>query len=348
MRNAIWTRTCRAAAFTLVELLVVIGIIALLIAILLPALGKARNQAQTLACMANLRSIGQAISIYTQYNRGSLPYGYWNGDTSTATYNDLVPNKVSKYGQLNFQSDWSMLVMQNVFSKGDGTFATESLIATPMYQCPTADLSDPNYTIVHKLHYGCNPRLMPNIGMNDPANPTTKLKPYKLSHIQRSSEVCLMWDAQQAFSMTDYPFNYGNAWPISDQVDDWGLFQAPGAQNGSEYTNYLLMGNGVNGNDAIWTSLQPWLPYYAGTGLNGTGAYRTPSTTANSSSAYPASFSAEIQWRHGTNEHNAKANFLFVDGHVETMSLNFGVGNDTTIGVNCDVKCKNIYVNPNY
>jgi prepilin-type N-terminal cleavage/methylation domain-containing protein/prepilin-type processing-associated H-X9-DG protein len=59
--------------FTLVELLVVIGIIALLISILLPALSKARRSANTLACLANLRSIAQGMQMYASQNSGAFP-----------------------------------------------------------------------------------------------------------------------------------------------------------------------------------------------------------------------------------------------------------------------------------
>jgi prepilin-type N-terminal cleavage/methylation domain-containing protein/prepilin-type processing-associated H-X9-DG protein len=60
-------------AFTLVELLVVIGIIAVLISILLPSLAKARKAAQTVSCLANLRSIMQATHIFASQNSGYLP-----------------------------------------------------------------------------------------------------------------------------------------------------------------------------------------------------------------------------------------------------------------------------------
>jgi len=63
----------RQNGFTLVELLVVIGIIALLISVLMPALTAARQQAQKTQCLSNLRSLGQAVALYQAEHKGVYP-----------------------------------------------------------------------------------------------------------------------------------------------------------------------------------------------------------------------------------------------------------------------------------
>ena len=83
-----------ASAFTLIELLVVIGIISILIAVLLPALSKARYEAKNVACKSNLRQIALGVLMYANDNKGYFPDSP-NMNTTNNQYTMFPPTMIN-------------------------------------------------------------------------------------------------------------------------------------------------------------------------------------------------------------------------------------------------------------
>lgn len=186
------TNDRRKAGFTLVELLVVIGIIALLISILLPSLARARQSATALSCLSNLRQIGTALYMYADDHQGFLPV---NVDANVT---------------------WAVLLAPYL----GGTTNPYDPNMPKVFRCPSAQVMTQG-----TLHYTSHPLIMPSITRSygsDALGPIRFTKSYKLSAIKPTSEVAIVFDGTQMLSQYRNGRCEGAAWQI-DGGWMWGF-----------------------------------------------------------------------------------------------------------------------------
>jgi len=157
-------------AFTLIELLTVITIIAILAALLIPGAIRAKDSANSAKCVSNLRQIGMAFDMYGQ----QFQYYPWSWEAPA-------------FGN----SHWAFRITPMLWKFGGVTYSAGSSNLSAVVQCPGRKFpSPPGFEIVH---YSVNPQIF---GSNDPFT-SYALYPRKYSYDRRNTELILAADGTQ-------------------------------------------------------------------------------------------------------------------------------------------------------
>lgn len=283
--SCIGSRTERVRlGFTLVELLVVIGIIALLISILLPALNRARGSAQAVACQSNMRQIGIALRMYAGMHKDSLPY-------------------VGDYGTTFRNTNYPALPFERAVAIGMGTKADNSGSYPVPQVMRCASATDP----AGNRHYSAHPRLIPNFqAIQGKAMEATVFGTMKLSKIPRSSETLIVFEGGQQLFKESWNV-FGNTDDVAYNIDSSRMFWD---------RNAFLAGNGVD----------------LGAPLAAYSASNRDSINGGDNNR------GNMRWRHAGGK---QANFLYVDGHAETIKAKFNGDQMVSAG---ELKRRAIYI----
>jgi len=293
--------TRRLAAFTLVELLVVIGIIAALIGILLPVLSGVSARGRDVQCQSNIRQCVQLILTYASENKGQYPFGHYYVKSNPVTWDDDA-------GDGRLVTIWAIISrMSSKRYSGDDVFESAEAVSNsaPFLKCPEA-----MQVLEHICSYAGNLAAFPspsddfNIGTGPQPLIT---RPMKVTQAMPTS--VLMWDTNvQPGMATDVGY------VTSGDLDDARFWRGAATPE----WRFFVANDPVGQINQIYGHGKPVILNAQG------GAYKNidpPGNPANGGFSSPQwPYQGNLRFRHSK---NTAVNVGFADGHVGQFTGKF-------------------------
>lgn len=230
------------AAFTLVELLVVIGIFAVLIGILLPSLVRVRIYGQQTQCASQLRQIGTAVQFYANANKGLLNYSRYGGlwlTPSTPTQPAALINSQAGRPFAYWGVAYAPYLISSSVLRKTGSDASAIIAeARKIWRCPAAKAVDPGLsaTIDDPVSYGIN-------GM---ITGTIEPRWRRMSRLGNSSEIIFAQDSikpQLNKNQSDTLSDFGSGMNLRDWRPGTVVYSVVADAGVGEYYRHLRRSN---------------------------------------------------------------------------------------------------------
>lgn len=284
----------RRLAFTLVELLVVIGIIAVLVGVLLPVLSGVQSRGRDIKCQSNVRQLVQAMFSYAAENKGSMPYGFYYNNSDPITWTEASGNQ----GYIS----WVHQLGRYMIRGADGMSISGAQTRSAAARCPEADLVYP-----HLVSYVMNwiVAISPFDELRSGSPPRAQTRPPSVTLMRPDS--ALIWD-----TAIRPHWNNSVGYLIGADIDGQRFWQGA---NVPQFRYYMLKDPFSMVPPGVFGQNRPVVMYSSGMVVFRNIDPDSPPSSGGSGATFP--YQGNLRFRHGK---GSTCNAGFADGSVRQFT----------------------------